>query len=192
MVWLKRSIILVICIGLLCVVGIIGFELAKSKNVGNEKVELHLEKLKSAENYQFENLEWGMSPKEVEVLLPYGLEASNKNMDIRKINEFRTRNKYELAQQSGRAYFCFESDGLQLVRFVFVINDNYQEWFMDCVEELTELYGMEAEITNLTESGYEELSGMGYRWDAHDTTLQINVLQSSDGSATVNIADGAI
>jgi len=51
---------------------------------------------------------------------------------------------------------------------------------------------MEAEITNLTESGYEELSGMGYRWDAHDTTLQINVLQSSDGSATVNIAVGAI
>ena len=148
---------------------------------------LTLEQLKQGEEYQFDEITWNISAKEVSSLLPYYLLKDTQKTPVpTNITYYKSRNYYVLDGQSATASFEFHSDELKILKFDFHLDENYEEWFEKQVAGLTQLYGPESDKM---ENVSEQFNSVGYKWQNDNTTLQIILLTGNNihPSATIGI-----
>ncbi|MBE5869444.1 MAG: hypothetical protein E7293_10915 [Lachnospiraceae bacterium] len=156
---------------------------------------LSLESLQSDGEYQFGNIEWRLSLPWVNDKLPYHLaqDTTKGQPDKKKftynINYYKTKNRYVLDGQAAKATFEFVAGSLEVIKFNFHLDDDYQQWFEDQVAKLQQLYGAESDKIE-TFSQELNIKTIGYRWDTDRTTLQF-LLTTGDTihpSATLGLA----
>lgn len=160
--------------------------LTQEKNYNNST--LRLEQFKQSVEYQFDEITWNMSTKEVSGLLPYPLlKDTQKAPALADITYYKSKNFYILDGQRAVASFEFHSDKLKILKFDFFLDENYEEWFEKQVTELTQLYGPQSDKM---ENASEQFNSIGYKWQTDKTMLQIILLKGSNIHPSVTIGIG--
>lgn len=135
---------------------------------------LSLEHLKNDNNeYQYEDIEWGMSAESVTKSLPYAIKINTENNAPENITFYDSEVPFDLNGQKGTASFEFHDDKLAIVDFNFHLNGDYEQWFKTLTEELTQLYGTESDKK---ESSSDRFNSVVYIWETDNTMLQIALM----------------
>lgn len=170
--WIKRIFLIVTFVVLAYSVVYILVAVYKNKAIEADARPFELEQLHKDGEFQFCELEWGMSVEEVNAQMPYSLESNSESYIKRKIIEYSPQNTYVLDGKKCKSFFQFEEEKLVMIQHSFRVDENYKEWFEVLIEELRRLYGVETDTTELF--GEEnKINSIGYRWDKSETTLQI-------------------
>lgn len=179
-IWVVFAILLVVAVGIGLFV-----------KFGNKSKELSLAKFKNAENeYQYEDISWGLSPEDVRKKLPYKIE---KDTEVDPLPEntayYKMKERVQVDGQAATMSLEFYDDKLSIVKFDFHLDENYQKWFDKQVKELKKLYGEESEKI---ENSSEELKSAGYKWETDHTRLQISIITGSGITPSGTIAVGLV
>lgn len=156
-------------------------------NQSEKDMELSLESLKNNNMYLYKEIEWGISYEELKNVFPYQLqEVANVTQDSSQVLIYNTENKYNLDGQVAVGTFEFYDDSLQIIKFDFHLDDEYEHWFNEQVKQLKELYGEESQKM---ENSSDMFQSIGYRWDTDTTTLQLIMITGSSvrPSATLGV-----
>ncbi|MBE5892452.1 MAG: hypothetical protein E7286_03625 [Lachnospiraceae bacterium] len=142
---------------------------------GEKKREIVLTDFKYGQEYQFEELIWGVSLEEVEDYLNCSLEPDSARMPAPEGYAFYnlTDITYILDENETKAIIEFYEDGLSMIQFN-IRPENPNEFFDDIVAVWQESFGPETQFLENKETG-----GVGYKWKTDKSMLTINHYNSS-------------
>lgn len=181
---MKKSFNKKLLLPLVLIVIILCAALLIPKNTSSKEIVLSLDALKKDEQYQFEDLCWGMTVKEVCKQLPYTLrENTDRTISSGNIAFYQSSDVCTLDEMKSYASFEFHDDKLALIQFSFELNEESEAWFETQAEALTRLYGAESDKL---ENSSDTMRSIGYRWDTENTSLQF-VLLSGDSIHTTAV-----
>jgi len=147
---------------------------------------ISMEQFQENGEFQFDNLDWGMTVEDVNRVMKYPLKSNIHDTFYDKVTQFTSQTMYGIDEQGSVGYFLFDTGRLKQVQFSFNINEGYLEWFQERVEEARNLYGEESEKIELVD-GPDNVNSIGYRWDTDNTTLQIIVMWGKTEEASVMV-----
>ena len=179
----------VIILLILSVIGIYFFKKAEEQKRPKE-VELPVSNLKLNDEYIYDGIEWGTTLKEVKKKLPFAIEKLDLPGTVASSDTalvtYRTDTKIILdGKHAKTASFGFQDDKFLMAQLVFVLDEDYQEWYDAQIAVLIDLYGAQSEIV---EGGIEGASTTVYRWETEMTSLQFALTVKADGSAMATFA----
>lgn len=158
------------------------------KNRSYDDAVLSLDSFKSNSEYQYSEIEWGSSANQVSKHLPYSLEKDTSKTPLPdNVAFYKSKNRYLLDEQSSFASFEFYNDKLTIVKFDFHLGENYNQWFENQVEKLTQLYGPESDKM---ESSSGQLKSIGYKWETDHTMLQLILMTGDTIKPTATLGVG--
>ncbi len=179
----------------LILIGVVAFALSVlgyflTNTQKEDSIELSLEQLKSNEVYQYKEIEWGIDFNELKEKLSCTLiEDSSKSGAPQEYAFYKSKNPFVLDGQHGETSFEFHDNKLQIIKFSFNLDENYEEWYTAQIEELVKLYGIQSDKTEATPMGYNSVN---HKWIAGDTMLQVTLMTGEGKTPYVMIAIGKI
>lgn len=185
---MKKSFNKKLLLPLVLIVIILCAALLMPKNTSAKETVLSLDALKKDDQYQLENLSWGMTVKEVSKQLPYALkENTDRAISSGNITFYQSSNVYTLDEMKSYASFEFHDDRLALIQFSFELEEDSEAWFETQAEALTRLYGA---ASDTFENSSDTMRSIGYRWDTENTSLQLVLLSGNSIHTTAVLSIG--
>lgn len=185
----KKAFICTILLLFIIVVGTCVFTSSKNKS---DVIMLSLADFKtSTGEYQYDGILWNESLPDVIKNLNFNIESAEIGstvLDEVDITFFTSVDViFELGDQHATSTLEFHDNVIEIIKFDFHLDDDYQEWFDTQVLLLKEMNGEASETINNSNEFY---TTTGYKWIYEDTVLQIILLTGSDinPSATIGVA----
>ena len=169
----KVIIIVLVVIAALVASAVFLLKRGKKEPIFNDQIkhDLAVADFKEGEEYQFGQIPWGISLKELKKNVPYSLFED----PIRPTTDFHSTESYLLLGKTTDAIFKFEEEKLAEVQLVFRSEENAVEQFESIVTEATELFGAESEKIEDTIT-----IALGYIWKTDNTMLEITTYKVGD------------
>ena len=151
----------------------------------NTKKKLSLEDLRQEGEYQYLQLEWGISVEDAKRKLKIPMETDPSRIPAPdKFEFYKTKECFVLDGQTADASLEFKDNRLQALQFSFEIDENAEEWFIKQIGQLQELFGTESEAL---ESDGGPFRSRSYKWETEKTTLQVVLIYGTNANVIFSL-----
>ena len=149
------------------------------------KKKISLEDLQQEGEYQYLQLEWGISVDDAKRKFKIPMETDPSRIPAPDTYEFyKTKERFLLDGQTADASLEFKDYRLEALQFCFEIDENAEEWFKKQIGQLQELVGAESEAF---ENGEGPFRSRSYKWETEKTTLQVVLIYGTNANVIFSL-----